>query len=187
MDWARFLGRVSHLRLRLGAGADRLVRRWNRAGADDQRRAGCGDVCDRESRHRRRLAGQPGCDDALPAVDGYRLHPRLPEEGGKVVPEPLGNEAQELFDQANALYESGQLEQAAAAYRRSIEIEPGRSEAHNNLGNTLLRIGKAREAVESFDRALQLQPNNPQALYNRGIALHNLRKFDGAVESYRRA
>ena len=103
------------------------------------------------------------------------------------MPEPLGNEAQELFDQANALYESGQLEQAADAYRRSIEIEPQRSEAHNNLGNTLLRLGKAREAIDSFDRALQLQPDNPQALYNRGIALHNLGQFEAAVESYRRA
>ncbi len=103
------------------------------------------------------------------------------------MPEPLGNEAQELFNQANALYESGQLERAAEAYRGSIEIEPGRSEAHNNLGNTLLRMGKAQEAVGSFDRALQLQPNNPQALYNRGIALHNLGQFESAVESYRRA
>jgi len=103
------------------------------------------------------------------------------------VPEPLGNEAQELFDQANALYESGHLEQAAEAYRRSIEIEPERSEAHNNLGNTLLRLGKAREAIDSFDRALQLQPNNPQAFYNRGIALHNLGQFESAVESCRRA
>ena len=103
------------------------------------------------------------------------------------MPEPLGNEAQELFDQANALYESGQLEQAAEAYRRSIEIQPGRSEAHNNLGNTLLRLGKAREAIEAFDRALQLQPDNQQALYNRAIALHNLGQFEAAVESYRRA
>jgi len=103
------------------------------------------------------------------------------------VPEPLGNEAQELFDQANALYESGQLEQAAAAYRRSIEFEPERSEAHNNLGNTLLRMGNVQEAIGSFDRALLLQPNNPQALYNRGIALHNLGRFEEAIESYRRA
>lgn len=103
------------------------------------------------------------------------------------MPEPLGNEAQELFDQANALYESGQLEQAAAAYRRSIEIEAQRSEAHNNLGNTLLGMGQVREAIESFDRAIGLQPNNPQALYNRGIALQGIGQFEAAVDSYRRA
>lgn len=103
------------------------------------------------------------------------------------MPEPGSNEAQELFDEANALYESGQLEQAAATYRRSIETDARRSEAHNNLGNTLLRMGKTPDAIKSFDCALELQPNNPQALYNRGIALHNLRQFEAAIESYRRA
>ena len=51
------------------------------------------------------------------------------------------------------LHDRGQIDEAAAAYRRAIEIAPGFAEAHGNLGNALKATGAAEDAVAAWRRA----------------------------------
>jgi cytochrome c-type biogenesis protein CcmH len=57
---------------------------------------------------------------------------------------------------------------AALAFRRAMELEPGNADYTAYLGEALLLAGDGTpppEAEQLFRRALELQPGNPQALY----------------------
>src|SRR5688572_2435348 len=58
------------------------------------------------------------------------------------------------FREGAAAQQRGDLQSAADAYRRAIEIEPRFAEAHTNLGAVLARLGRYEDAVVSIERAL---------------------------------
>ena len=55
----------------------------------------------------------------------------------------------------------GRLEDAAAAFRRVIDLAPGEWAGHYNLALTMLGSGDLPRAIESARRALQLSPAEP--------------------------
>ena len=87
----------------------------------------------------------------------------------------------------NALSGRGQLENAAASYRRALAIKPDLAGVLNNLGNALASLGQFDDAAASCRRALEIQPDLVEAHCNLGNALQNLGRFDDALASYRRA
>ncbi len=68
----------------------------------------------------------------------------------------------------------GQFDDAAAAFRNAISINPADAETHNGLANTLLHLGRLAEAEASFREALCLQPDFPDARNNLAAALRKL-------------
>jgi len=60
--------------------------------------------------------------------------------------------------------------QAEAGFKRSIELAPNYSEAHNNYGVFLCQRGRVSEALQRFDAALNnpLYPTPEKALANAG-------------------
>lgn len=93
-----------------------------------------------------------------------------------------------LHNIAGALHAAqGRLADAAALYRRAVELAPDYGEAHNNLGNVLRATGQWEAAIASFDAALRLQPDFAEAHLNRGIALTSARRLDEAMASLDRA
>ena len=73
-----------------------------------------------------------------------------------------------------ALHGSGLFEEACAAYRRAIAIEP-RPAVHESLGLVLVDLGRLDEAIASLREAIRLDPGRPsprnslvQALLDRG-------------------
>ena len=62
------------------------------------------------------------------------------------------------FRDGAAAQQRGDLERAAEAYRRAIEIEPRFAEAHANLGAVLARLGRGEEAVASLPARAGHQP-----------------------------
>ncbi len=81
----------------------------------------------------------------------------------------------------------GQLDEAAASYRRAILAEPDYAAAHYNLGNILAGKGRLNEAEASFRRALQIKPDDEETHYNLGNTLRELGRLNEAEASYRRA
>lgn len=59
------------------------------------------------------------------------------------------------FDLLNA----GDLEGAAEAYVRALELEPGRASAHYNLARIAARMRDKTKAIEHFVKAVELQPD----------------------------
>jgi tetratricopeptide (TPR) repeat protein len=70
---------------------------------------------------------------------------------------------------AYACAQAGQLDRAAAGFRRAYELAPNFTDAYN-LGDVLHRSGRADEAVEAYQQALTHQPDAERARTLRSIA-----------------
>ncbi len=60
----------------------------------------------------------------------------------------------------------GQLEQALAALREAVRLDPEFAEAYNNLGTVLTAQGRLDEAVRNFRQALTIRPDFVDASRN---------------------
>ncbi len=70
------------------------------------------------------------------------------------------SERDELFDEANGCLALGELDEAAALYRRCVELDPGFFDGWHALGMTLLKLGQVKEAIGCGLQAVTLQPND---------------------------
>jgi len=86
-----------------------------------------------------------------------------------------------------ALYEAGRLDEAAARYRRAIEIQPDYVPAFNNLGVTLRASGKTDDAIQTYRDGLALRNDYPDLHYNLANALIAIHRPDEAAEHLRQA
>ena len=81
---------------------------------------------------------------------------------------------------ASSLASHGQMEEAAAAFRRSIELQPSVLAAHIGLGQALAAVGDYSGAADAYRDALRLDPNDPEPYRCTGLLLHQLgRPQDG--------
>lgn len=78
----------------------------------------------------------------------------------------------------NRLKAEGRIEEAAAAYRKAIEVNPAFVEADFALAVLLVETGRQREAAEALQRALTMQPTFPKAM----LLLARLEVDAGRVE-----
>jgi Flp pilus assembly protein TadD len=86
----------------------------------------------------------------------------------------------------SSLMLSGNLTDAAAAFQRSIEIEPGRS-AYTNLGLVYYYLGKRDQAVSVLQNAVDLAPNDHLAWSGLGDALSFTEDTEAATAAFRTA
>ena len=72
----------------------------------------------------------------------------------------------------NVLARAGKIDEAKAAYTKSVELDPpNAATAWRNLGISLYNVGKLKEAVEPLKKATELDPKNAQGWYLLGAAL----------------
>lgn len=64
------------------------------------------------------------------------------------------------FDEGHTFLAAGDFEQAAAAYRRSVEIDSAFFDGWHALGMTLLKTGRIKEAIGCGLQATTLRPND---------------------------
>ena len=74
-------------------------------------------------------------------------------------------------------------EQAIAAYRRALVLNPNLDESHHRLGMIYLHIGLLDEALTELRKALELNPSNTMARYRIGIVLIHQGKYEEALRS----
>jgi tetratricopeptide (TPR) repeat protein len=89
-------------------------------------------------------------------------------------------EAEGLLEAADALRSQGRLPESLPLYRRSLELQPNYTAAHNNLGNALLQLGQFAQAVAAYRLALQSCPENADIHCNLGNALRQLGELPAA-------
>ena len=93
-----------------------------------------------------------------------------------------------LFSLGNSLVvQHGKYEEAIKSYDRAIEIDPKKTEAWYNRGDSLGKLGRHEEAIKSYDRAIEIEPKDAKAWYNRGYSLGELGRNEEAIKSYDRA
>lgn len=86
---------------------------------------------------------------------------------------------------ALAFQEDGRLEEAAAHYRRAIEIRPDYAPAYNNLGVMQRSVGLVDQAIATYQQALAIKGDYPDAHYNLANALLERNRPAEAAEHFK--
>jgi Tfp pilus assembly protein PilF len=79
-----------------------------------------------------------------------------------------------------ALAATGRLEEAAAALRKAIDVEPRFAEAYLNLGVVLRRLGRLPQSAEALTQAVTLRPDLDLARYQRAVTALQAGDVEGA-------
>jgi Flp pilus assembly protein TadD/DNA-binding transcriptional MerR regulator len=96
-------------------------------------------------------------------------------------------EAEVWFEVGLEAEDQGRLEDAVAAYGKSLEAGGPQPETLFNLGNVHYQAGRFVESAASFLKALELDPEYVECWNNLGNALSQLGKTSEAVKTYQRA
>jgi tetratricopeptide (TPR) repeat protein len=86
-----------------------------------------------------------------------------------------------------ALASLGRPEEAVAAYRRSLDLQPRATRVHYNLGIALDSLGRWEEAVAAYRRSIELRPDWPLPHGSLGFDLASLGRAGEALAAYRRS
>jgi ligand-binding sensor domain-containing protein len=116
-------------------------------------------------------------EEALTSPEMKRLRERVAEDPG---------DAGALNALGVLLARRGYLGQAAARFRRVIELVPRFAGGYGNLANVLYEQGRYQDAVQSYETALRLE-DRPEVRVELALTFCELGRFDLAREHYRRA
>jgi protein O-GlcNAc transferase len=99
---------------------------------------------------------------------------------------PAGD-ADALYWRGNAAAAQERPAEAAAHYRKALELQPDFAAAWCNLGHVQAELGAREEAQRCFDRALVLKPDLPDALVGIGNLHVAAERLEEAAACYWRA
>jgi serine/threonine protein kinase/Flp pilus assembly protein TadD len=85
------------------------------------------------------------------------------------------------------LWNKGRLGEAAAAFRKALDLQPDYAMAHEKLSGLLIEKGPPDEAIAACRRAIAFHPEDAGTHYNLGTALAKYRRPDEAVAAFRKA
>jgi tetratricopeptide (TPR) repeat protein len=93
----------------------------------------------------------------------------------------------DLFQQAQAAEEGGDIAEAERLYRMLMKSDPTDASAPFNLGNMLRACGRNVEAEAALRAATRLEPTFAEAWYNLGDLLDEQGRSEAAIECLRKA
>jgi tetratricopeptide (TPR) repeat protein len=82
------------------------------------------------------------------------------------------------------LAENGRTDEAFAAYRRALLLNPAWPDTHMNLGALHLQRRELREALARFQDYARLKPQSAKAHYSLGVARLMLGDFASASRDF---
>lgn len=85
---------------------------------------------------------------------------------------------EDLYDEANGEVAMGNLEEAAALYRKSVELDAGFIDGWQALAMACLKTNRPKEAVEAAKMAVHLDPNTQVTWTTLSLAYNK----DGNIE-----
>ena len=98
----------------------------------------------------------------------------------------MNETAEEYFRRAYEAQMAGELDQAVALYKKSIELGPT-AEAHTFLGWTYSFQRKYREAIAECRRAIEVDPDFGNPYNDIGAYLIELGRWDEAIPWFEKA
>ena len=123
---------------------------------------------------------------ALAACAGTPVRPAAASQGAPVAQpqqtRPADPEQRNRqFQQAQALYLSGHMKEAATAFEELTRAYPGDAHVWLKYGNTLTRLGSYDKAASAFQTALDLDPAQGGAAIN--LSLVRLAQAQAALDT----
>ena len=98
-----------------------------------------------------------------------------------------GLDTRSVLTEAVRLHQGGQLEPAAALYRKVLAANPNSADALHLLGMVALQQGQAKIAIELIRKAIVLHDREAAYYFHLALALQSLNDMLGAVTNYRQA
>jgi tetratricopeptide (TPR) repeat protein len=86
-------------------------------------------------------------------------------------------------DRGLELLQDGRVEEAVAAYRFALQLEPGNRYSLLNLSSGLSALGQDNEALEILDELVRTDPTDAGAHLNRGNLLYKLGRLEEGLEA----
>ena len=97
-----------------------------------------------------------------------------------------GNQAQQVFDEAQKFYDSGEYQKAIDSYTEAIRFDPEYEKAYYNRGDAYYDLGQYEKAVKEFTEAIRVDPRCAFAYASRSNAYERLGQHDKADADRRR-
>lgn len=111
-----------------------------------------------------------------------------PERGFTITETVIATpELQTTFDEALRLLRAGKNDEGVALLEQIVEVEPGLTVAHINLGMAYARAEDFDRAESALKTAIALNPKHPVAHNELGIVYRKMGRFEKARESYEKA
>ena len=124
-------------------------------------------------------AGQGRWEDAVEEYLAFFQAPPSLLEGWR--------EREAYWDLGLAYEQLGNLEQALAAYKEVLDLDPTYWQAYRKLGDLYLSLGEPGEALAAYQSAVDLQPQNARLYYFLGRAYHSLDRIEEGTLAYQQA
>ncbi len=93
----------------------------------------------------------------------------------------------DMFREAFALHQAGDLTAAKALYEKIIAAKPDDTETLNNLGILHLQLDNPPQSARFIAQSLAIDPNQPHVHNSYGNALQAMKRYDAALASYDKA
>ncbi len=136
------------------------------------------------------LALDPGHADSLHLLGVIACQEREPEAAVALIGRAIaqkGGVAAYHSNLGSALLDLDRAEEAEAAFRTALDLQPAYAEAWCNLAAALLELRRFADAEAAARRALALAPAHPEAHLNLGMAEMRLKRLEAAAASFRAA
>ena len=99
-----------------------------------------------------------------------------------ITPEEVEILSKLIFQKGNFLMMLDQMDEAAEAYSRAIELNPNHAASYNNRGIAYKEKGEYDRAIEDYNKAIELNPTLAEAYSNRGNAHREKGELDRTSE-----
>ena len=165
----------------------RYARELERVARYEEAKDVCREILDIDADHRPawgllgRLASERG--ETTTAVAHYRQALRCRPDDAELH-QNLADVFREGRFSADALSAKTLLPEAAAHYRRAVELAPERPVGWCRLGDVLQDADDYHAAVTCYRRALEIDPCLTAARYSLGLALRSLGRFDESLSCW---
>lgn len=97
----------------------------------------------------------------------------------------IGQDSQQAAMSGKQWLDQQRYDEAVAAYRQAVRLEPQNALAHYGLGVAYSRKGEYGEAMAAYREAIRLQPDHADAHYGLGVAAERQDDDQTAMAAYR--
>lgn len=94
---------------------------------------------------------------------------------------------EELYDAADKLKDSGQLEEAVAKLNEALALDANFALAHSALAVVLTKLARHEDAVAHAKKVCELEPNDPFSFTAMSVTCQRAGKIQEAEDAMARA
>jgi serine/threonine protein kinase len=97
---------------------------------------------------------------------------------------PSHKTKEEWLEEGDVHYRAKRYQEALAAYKRAIQLDPQNAQAYRSKGNSLRRLRRYEEALAAYNDALNITPDNAAIWNSKGEVLYKLERYSETLDAY---